>query len=495
MKPSFDKNNLDLLQAAGILGYSITKIIALKEIDSFLYLLEHSHTGTRHVHISNSDEENTFSVAFKTVPSDSTGVAHILEHTVLCGSRKFPVHDPFFSMLKRSLNTFMNAFTSSDWTMYPFSTQNKKDFYNLMDVYLDSAFYPNIEELSFKQEGHRIEIEGDPKDAESLKLVYRGVVYNEMKGAMSSPNQVMVRSILNALYPETTYSYNSGGDPVVIPRLTYNQLKSFHKRHYHPSNAFFYTYGNLPLKDHLKFINDKILKHFKRIDPGTDVLSQPRWNHPQEKQYTYPLDKNEDPSKKCQVCVAWLTADIKDAFEVLVLALLERILLGNPASPLRKALIDSNLGSSLSDGTGFDADNRDTLFACGLKDVTISDASKIETIIFDVLKDLSEKGIDKKIIESAIHQIEFHRKEITNTPYPYGIKLLLTFGGSWFHGGNPERILRFDEDLKKLRNEIAKGPFFENRINTYFLENQHRVLLTLVPDQTMEETESERVEK
>ncbi|MDH3356661.1 MAG: insulinase family protein, partial [Desulfobacteraceae bacterium] len=363
------------------------------------------------------------------------------------------------------------------------------------DVYLDSAFYPNIEELSFKQEGHRIEIEGDPEDAESLKLVYRGIVYNEMKGAMSSPNQVMVRSILNALYPETTYSYNSGGDPVVIPRLTYNQLKSFHQRHYHPSNAFFYTYGNLPLIDHLKFINDKILKHFKRIDPGTDVPSQPRWNHPQKKQYTYPLDKNEDPSKKCQACVAWLTADIKDAFEVLILTLLERILLGNPASPLRKALIDSNIGSSLSDGTGFDADNRDTMFVCGLKDVTISDASKIETIIFDVLKDLSEKGIDKKIIESAIHQLEFHHKEITNTPYPYGIKLLLNFAGSWFHGGDPENILRFDEDLKRLRNEIEKGTFFENRINTYFLDNPHRVLLTLVPDQVMEEKEGERVEK
>jgi Zn-dependent M16 (insulinase) family peptidase len=495
MKPSSDENNPDLQQASGISGYSIKKIIPLKEINSFLYLLEHSHTGARHAHISNSDKENTFSVAFKTVPSDSTGVAHILEHTALCGSRKFPIHDPFFSMLKRSLNTFMNAFTSSDWTMYPFSTQNKKDFYNLMDVYLDSAFYPNIEELSFKQEGHRIEIEGDPEDAESLKLVYRGVVYNEMKGAMSSPNQVMVRSILNAIYPETTYSYNSGGDPVVIPRLTYNQLKSFHQRHYHPSNAFFYTYGNLPLKDHLTFINDKILKHFKRIDPGTDVPSQPRWNHPQKKQYTYPLDKNEDPSKKCQACVAWLAADIKDAFEVLILTLLEKILLGNPASPLRKALIDSNLGSSLSDGTGFDADNRDTMFVCGLKDVSLSDASKIETIIFDVLKDLSEKGIDKKIIESAIHQIEFHRKEITNTPYPYGIKMLLTFAGSWFHGGDPERILRFDEDLTRLRNEIEKGAFFENRINTYFLDNPHRVLLTLVPDQTMEEKEGERVEK
>ena len=495
MKTFIDKNNPDIQNLADIFGYSLHKAIPLEEINSFLYLLEHRETGARHAHISNNDKENTFGVAFKTVPSDSTGVAHILEHTALCGSRKFPVHDPFFSMLKRSLSTFMNAFTASDWTMYPFSTQNKKDFYNLMDVYLDSAFYPNIEELSFKQEGHRIEIEADAEDIGSLKFVYKGVVYNEMKGAMSSPNQVMARSILNALYPDTTYSYNSGGDPTIIPSLTYDQLKSFHRHHYHPSNAFFYTYGNLALEDHFDFINEKILKHFKRINPGTDVPRQPRWQRPKIKQYVYPLDRNEDPQKKCQVCVAWLTADIKDAFEILVLAILEEILLGNAASPLRKALIDSNLGSSLSDGTGFDSDNRDTMFACGLKDVAASDASKIETIIFDVLKDLWKNGIDNQIIESAIHQIEFRRKEITNTPYPYGIKLFLTFAGSWFHGGDPEKILKFDEDLKKLRIEMDKGPFLENRIHTYFLENPHRVLLTLVPDQTMEQKERERVEK
>ncbi len=495
MSLSPDTNNPDIQEAAARFGYLIQKFIGLKEINAHLYLLEHQNTGARHAHISSNDKENTFGVAFKTVPSDSTGVAHILEHTALCGSRKFPVHDPFFSMLKRSLNTFMNAFTASDWTMYPFSTQNKKDFYNLMDVYLDSAFYPNIEDLSFKQEGHRIEIEQDPEDAALVKLVYKGVVYNEMKGAMSSPNQVMARSILNALYPETTYSYNSGGDPAVIPRLTHDQLKAFHRHHYHPSNAFFYTYGNLPLKEHLDFISGKILSHFKRIDPGTDVPNQPRWNRPKAKQYRYPLDQNEDPSKKCQVCVAWLTADIKDAFEILVLAILEQILLGNAASPLRKALIDSNLGSSLSDGTGFDGDNRDTMFVCGLKDVAESDASKIETIIFDVLTDLRKNGIDKQIIESAIHQLEFRRKEITNTPYPYGIKLFLTFAASWFHGGDPEKILTFDEDLKRLRFEMDKGPFLENRIHTYFLENPHRVLLTLVPDQTLAQKERERVDK
>ena len=493
MNTSIDKNNPDLQEAVAVYGYSKKHAVELKEINSLFYLLEHTPTGTRHAHISNNDKENTFSVAFKTVPSDSTGVAHILEHTALCGSRKFPVRDPFFSMLKRSLSTFMNAFTASDWTMYPFSTQNRNDFYNLMDVYLDSAFFPTIEELSFKQEGHRLELADDTQDTDSLKLVYKGVVYNEMKGAMSSPNQVMVRSILNAIYPETTYSYNSGGDPAVIPQLTYDQLKAFHRRHYHPSNAFFYTYGNLPLSDHLKFIHDKILIHFKPIDPKTDVPPHPRWPSPERKTYPYPLDKNEDPTKKCQVCVAWLTADIQDSFEILILALLEKILLGNSASPLRKALIDSKLGSSLCDGTGYDADNRDTLFVCGLKDVQKSDAGEVETIIFDVLKNLSKHGIDKQIIESAVHQIEFRRKEITNTPYPYGIKLLLAFAGSWFHGGDPVKVLQFDADLKRLRHEISKGPFLENRIRKYFLDNPHRVLLSLVPDQFMEEKELERV--
>jgi len=493
MNASTDHNNPDLKEGDNIYGYYVKRVVELKEISSFLYLLEHTITGARHAHISNNDKENTFSVAFKTVPSDSTGVAHILEHTALCGSKQFPVRDPFFSMLKRSLNTFMNAFTSSDWTMYPFSTQNRTDFYNLMDVYLDSAFYPSIDELSFKQEGHRLEIEEGTEEADSLKLVYKGVVYNEMKGAMSSPNEVMARSILNALYPSTTYSYNSGGDPAVIPELTYDQLKAFHRRHYHPSNAFFYTYGNLSLKDHLRFINDKILNHFEQIDPKTDVPSQPRWSKPKRTTYQYPLDKNEDPSKKCQVCVAWLTTDIKDAFEVLILTLLGQILLGNPASPLRKALIDSKLGTALCDGTGFDADNRDTMFVCGLKDVEESAADRIDAIIFDVLKDLSKNGIDKKMIESAIHQIEFHRKEVTNIPYPYGIKLLLTFAGSWFHGVDPVRILRFDADLKRLRHEISKGPLFENRIKKYFLDNPHRVLLTLVPDHLMEQKERDRV--
>ena len=343
MQTAKDKINPDVVKVKSIGGYHLKRVVELTQIKAFFYELEHRVTGTRHIHISHSDKENTFSVAFKTVPTDSTGVAHILEHTVLCGSNQYPVRDPFFSMLKRSLSTFMNAFTASDWTMYPFSTQNHKDFYNLMSVYLDAVFYPNLEELSFKQEGRRLSIEGD-LDSDSLELTYDGVVYNEMKGAMSSPDEVMVRSLLHALYPETTYSHNSGGDPAEIPKLTYAQLKAFHRRHYHPSNAFFYTYGNLPLKAHLAFIEDTILKDFNRIDPETTVPSQPRWSEPQSVTYPYPLSVNEDPAQKYQACVAWLTSDIRDSFEVLVLVLLSEIFLGNAASPLRKALIDSGLG-------------------------------------------------------------------------------------------------------------------------------------------------------
>ncbi len=488
-----DNNNPGLREGDDILGNIVQRIVELKEINSFLYLLEHTGTGAKHLHISNKDKENTFSVCFKTVPADSTGVAHILEHTVLCGSKKFPVRDPFFSMLKRSLSTFMNAFTAEDWTMYPFSTQVRKDFYNLMEVYLDATFFPKLDELSFKQEGHRLEIEEKGKEAAAPPFVYKGVVYNEMKGAMSSPDQVMVRSLSNAMYPSSPYRHNSGGDPLTIPDLTHDQLKAFHARHYHPSNAFFYTYGNLPLKGHLFFIHEKSLNFFKRVDPDTDVPQQPRWDKPRKAVYSYPIGQHEDSSKKSQVCGAWLTADVKDPFEILVLTLLEQILLGNSASPLRKALIDSELGTALSDGSGFSPGNRDTLFACGLKDVTPSAAEEIEVIIFDVLKNLVEKGIDGRLIESAIHQVEFHRKEITNHPYPYGIKLLLSFCGSWFHGGDPVRNLKLDDDLNRLQDELAKGPFFEDRIKMYFLENPHRLLFTLQPDPLMEEKEDEKI--
>jgi Zn-dependent M16 (insulinase) family peptidase len=472
-------------------GYRLLRREALPEIHAVFHELVHVSTGARHVHVERADRENAFGVIFKTVPRDSTGVAHILEHVVLCGSERFPVRDPFFSMLKRSLSTFMNAFTASDWTMYPFATQNRKDFYNLMDVYLDAAFFPKLEELSFKQEGHRLDAGAAGQGIERLE--YQGVVYNEMKGAMSSPDQVMVRSILKALYPDTTYAFNSGGEPADIPSLTYAQLREFHRRHYHPSNAYFFTYGDLPVREHLAFIDRTVLSRFAAIVPDTDVDPQPRWQAPRTAAFCYPFGRGEDPSRKHQACVAWLTSDIRDTRQVLCLSLLEQILIGNAGSPLRKALIDSGLGSALCDGSGFDAESRDTHFTVGLKDVELAAAEKIERLVFEVLKDLAEKGIDAQLIESAIHQLEFHRREITNTPYPYGLRLLLSLGSTWIHGGDPLRVLNFDADLAEIRRRVEQGRFFEQQLAHHFLENPHRLRLTLSPDPDLAEREAGRV--
>ncbi len=474
-------------------GYLIKEITRLETIDSVMIKLMHKKTKASHIHIFNKDKENTFGVFFRTVPKDSTGVAHILEHTVLCGSKKFNVRDPFFSMIKRSLSTFMNAFTASDWTMYPFSTQNSKDYYNLMNVYLDAAFFPRIDELSFKQEGHRVEII-ETKD-KGVELDYKGVVYNEMKGAMSSPDQVMGRSLLFSLYPDTTYRNNSGGEPSQIPSLTWEGLKDFHARYYHPSNSYFYTYGNLPLEKTLSFICEKALDKFELLNVDSKVPAQPRWDSPRKVKKTYSYSNQEDISKKYQACVAWLTCDVKDSFEILVLTVLEQILLGNSASPLRKALIDSSLGSALSDSTGFDADNRDTMFSCGLKDISMDSVEKVEKIIFSTMKEIADKGIEKNLIESAIHQIEFYRKEITNTPYPYGIKLLLSFAATLIHDGDPVSCINIDKDLNTLKEMIKKGPFLENKLRQYFLENPHRILFTLEPDADLEKKNIENTKK
>nr|NJM04661.1 peptidase M16 [Desulfobacula sp.] len=474
-------------------GYVIETVTALENMDAVLIRLEHMKTKARHIHIATKDKENTFGVFFRTVPTDSSGVAHILEHTVLCGSRKFNVRDPFFSMIKRSLSTFMNAFTSSDWTMYPFSTQNKKDYFNLMNVYLDAAFFPNIDELSFKQEGHRLDIlkTGGAK----IELEYKGVVYNEMKGAMSSPSQVLGRSLLSALYPDTTYRHNSGGEPSEIPALKYQDLKNFHAGYYHPSNSYFYTYGDLPLEESLAFIREKVLDEFDALRVDSQVPAQPRWNSPRKMTQAYAYADPEDISKKYQACVAWLTCDVKDSFEILVLTVLEQILLGNSSSPLRKALIDSSLGSALSDSSGFDSENRDTLFACGLKDITKDSVKKVEKIIFSTIKNLADKGIDPRMIDSAIHQIEFYRKEITNTPYPFGIKLLLDIAGTLIHDGDPVSCINIDADLDKLKKNLQKGGFLEAKLKQYFLLNPHRVLFTLKPDAALEEKTLKKTKK
>jgi len=475
-------------------GFTVVKACPIADINAFYYELRHDASGASHIHISALDRENTFAVAFKTVPKDSTGVAHILEHTALCGSARYPVRDPFFSMIKRSLNTFMNAFTSSDWTMYPFASQNRKDFYNLMDVYLDAAFFPRIDELSFKQEGHRLEFEADKEETDE-KLTFKGVVYNEMKGAMSSPNQVLGRALNKALMPETTYANNSGGDPDAIPDLTWEELKAFHARHYHPSNAYFFTYGDIPLTDHLKVISDKVLTHFKKIDPKTTVEPQVRWTSPRQVVEYYPADDEEGRDNRAQVSLVWLVTDILNTRETLAFSLLSQVLLGNAAAPLRKALINSDLGSSLCDATGFDSDARDASFGCGLKETRPENADAIEALIFKSLASIADDGIATELIDSAIHQMEIRRREISNTPYPYGIKILLGLSGCWFHGGEPERLLLLDEDLDAIKAAVKRGGYFESLIRERLLDNPHRVRFTLAPDSTLAARQADAEQK
>jgi Zn-dependent M16 (insulinase) family peptidase len=470
-------------------GYTILRKERLDRLGSYLEL-EHERTGARHLHVECPDDNNSFAVFFPTVPKDSTGVAHILEHVVLAGSHKFPVRDPFFSMTRRSLATFMNAFTSADWTMYPFSTRNKKDFNNLLEVYLDATFFPRLDEDSFKQEGIRFEFE-DPADPNS-GLRYKGVVYNEMKGALASPQAAVQKIVGEALFPGLTYAHISGGDPEHIPDLTWEQLRKFHAVHYHPSNAYFYTYGDQNLEETLAAIEENALKHFNRIEVDTSIPDVKRYKKPVKATEPYPATKGEDNTRKAQALVAWVTVHTGDSFQLLAMKVLAEVLLGNAASPLRKALIDSKLGTAMADGSGLQDDYRETVFGAGLKDIALEDAEKVERVVLDTLERVAKDGVDQTQVDAAIHHLEFEKRERSNAGFPYSLKVLFTALAPYYYGGDPYDALNFDSDLARLELDRKRGRFFENLIQAELLDNTHRGLLTVVPDTELEEQKRKR---
>ena len=478
-------------------GYTILRKERLDRLEGSYLELEHDRTGARHLHIECPDDNNSFAVFFPTVPKDSTGVAHILEHVVLAGSQKYPVRDPFFSMTRRSLATFMNAFTSADWTMYPFSSRNQKDYKNLLDVYLDATFFPRLDEDSFKQEGIRFEFE-DPADPKS-GLRYKGVVYNEMKGALASPQAAVQKIVGETMFPGLTYSYISGGDPEHIPDLTWAHLRRFHATHYHPSNAYFYTYGDQNLEETLAAIEENALKHFDRIEVDTSIPDVKRFKKPVKATEPYPATKGEDNSKKAQALVAWVTVHTGDSFQLLAMKVLAEVLLSNAGSPLRKALIDSKLGTAMADGTGLQDDYRETVFGAGLKDIAEEDAEKVERVVLDTLERLADEGVDQAQVDAAIHRLEFEKRERSNAGFPYSLKVLFTALAPYYYGGDPYHALNFDADLARLERDRKEGRFFENLIRAELLDNTHRGLLTVVPDTELEEqkrkTELERLAK
>ena len=466
-------------------GYSILRREPLERLEGTFLELQHERTGARHIHIECADDNNGFAVLFPTTPRDSTGVAHILEHVVLAGSQRYPVRDPFFSMTRRSLATFMNALTGADWTIYPFSTRNAKDFMNLLQVYLDASFFPRLSRDSFQQEGIRFEFE-DPTDPTS-GLRYKGVVFNEMKGALATPHAAVARAMGKALFPGLTYENVSGGDPQDIPNLTWEQLRSFHALHYHPSNAYFYTYGDQPLEETLEVIERNVLSRFQRADVDTSIPDVKRFTKPTTATEPYPVTAGEDHSRKSQAVVAWVTVPSGDSFRLLAMRVLSEVLLGNAGSPLRKALIDSRIGTALADGSGLQDDYREAAFGAGLKDIATADAEKVLQLVLDTLERVADEGVDQEQVDAAIHHLEFEKRERSNAGFPFALRMLFTALTPYHYGGDPYSALNFDADLERLQAVRSEGRFFENLIRAELLDNPHRALLTIVPDPEMEE--------
>jgi len=436
----------------------------------------HVKTGAELISLKNDDKNKVFGISFRTPPSDSTGIAHILEHSVLCGSRKYPVKEPFVELLKGSLQTFLNAFTYPDKTCYPVASQNLKDFYNLVDVYLDAVFYPRISPLIFQQEGWHYELENTDSP-----LTRKGVVFNEMKGALSSPESILYSACQHSLFPDNTYSLDSGGDPEKIPDLTYEQFKDFHRKYYHPSNAKIYFYGDDDIEKRLEFTN-QYLKDFDQIESNSVVSLQSHIDKPVKIEKPFPSGAESREQNRGMVTVNWLLPETSELKTNMALCMLEYILLGMPASPLKKALIDSGLGDGIA-GIGLENELRQMYFSTGLKGVDVNDAEKVERLIFDTLTKLSQNGIDIKTTEAALNTIEFRLRENNTGSFPRGLSLMLRALTTWLYDKDPLKTLAFEEPLNQLKAELqSEQKFFEKLIAEHFLQNDHRTTVVLKPD-------------
>lgn len=457
--------------------FVVTKHLDLSELKSTLFELVHEPSGARVIHIACDDPENLFCLSFQTIPNSSNGVAHILEHTVLCGSKKFPVKDPFFAMTRRSLNTYMNALTGQDFTCYPASSQVKKDFYNLLDVYLDAVFHPELKKTSFLQEGTRLELADH-------KLQFQGIVYNEMKGAMTSIESRLWQAISRRLTPDLTYAYNSGGDPKQIPELTYEELVEFHSNFYHPSRCLFFFYGDLPLSGHLDFILDQALKGVQKIPLLAPLPKQKRFTTPVIAKDYYPIAETEAQDKKTQVAFAWLTVPITEQAELLGLALLDGLLTDNDASPLKKALLSSGLCTQVE--SSLDAELSEVPWVIVCKGCEEKDADALQQLIF---KTVAEVHFTQEEIDASLHQLEFQRIEINADGGPFGLSLFFRAALLKQHGSEPENGLLIHSLFNVLRARLKDPSYLPSLIQKTFLNNPHFVRLTFVADPNLSKKE------
>ena len=466
--------------------FVITKYLPLSELQSTLVELTHEPSGARIIHIANNDPENLFCLSLRTLPDSSNGVAHILEHTVLCGSKKYPVKDPFFAMTRRSLNTFMNALTGQDFTCYPASSQVEKDFYNLLEVYIDAVFHPELKKLSFLQEGHRLEF-SEPKNPKSL-LQYQGVVYNEMKGSLSSSDSRLWRAVFKHLFSDLPYAHNTGGDPQNIPNLTHEELIDFHRNFYHPSRCLFFFYGNIPLAKHLDFIEEKALSGVSKLAPIPPLHRQKRFQALIVREEYYPIAESESLEKKAILAFAWLTAPVTDQGEVLALSLLDCILMDNDASPLRRALLDSKLCTQASSSIDIEMSEVPWLIVC--KGCEPKNGDTLKQVLFNELREIISKPIPQEIVDASLHQLEFERTEINTDEGPFGLTLFMRAALIAQHGSEPENGLLIHTLFKELREKLKDPDYLSNLIRRYLLDNSHFLQLTLSANPHLEKEEA-----
>jgi Zn-dependent M16 (insulinase) family peptidase len=459
-------------------GFQIRRVEQIPEIRVTAYEIEHEKTGAAILHLHCDDRENLFSIGFRTPPRNSTGVPHILEHSVLAGSERYPLKDVFNELLRGTLQTFINAFTYPDKTIYPVASQERRDFFNLARVYTDLVLRPRLLRETFRQEGHHLEFDANGE------LSVSGIVYNEMRGAYSSPDTLMYKAIQENLYPETPYAYDSGGDPDSIPALTYEQFREFHRIFYSPTNARIFLYGDIPTKEHIAFLAE-MLACFDRVAVDSSIGLQNRWREPRTVKGFYPIDKEEKPTGKTTVNLAWMTAENIDSETAMILTIVSDLLVGSAAAPLRKALIDSGLGEDLSPVTGLERDLKQIAFAVGLRGTDPEKAPRIEALIFDTLREVSANGFDRELIEGTLHQIEFHGREMVRSAYPYGIVLMGRAYHTWLYGGDPITDLNFPRTILGIRGKWESDPaLFQEIIRKWFLENQHRILSVMEPSTT-----------
>lgn len=469
--------------------YTLLKQEKIADIRSMGYLLRHDKSGARVMVLENDDENKVFNIAFRTPPADSTGVPHILEHSVLCGSRKFPLKDPFVELVKGSLNTFLNAMTYPDKTMYPVASCNDQDFRNLMDVYLDAVFYPNIyqKEEIFRQEGWHYELK-DVKDP----ITYNGVVYNEMKGVFSSPEEMMEREIFNTLFPDTAYGVESGGDPQVIPQLTYEAFLDFHRRYYHPSNSYIYLYGDMDMEERLTWLDREYLSHFDTLEVDSRIALQPSFDRPVEKEIYYPIGDNEPEEDNTYLTWNVVTGDGLDVERNTAFEILEYALLSAPGAPLKQALLDAGIGKDVMGS--YEDGILQPFFSIVAKNANEKDRERFCSLIEETLASLAEKGINRKALEAGINYFEFRFREADYSSFPKGLMYGIDVFDSWLYDEDkPFDYLRQLQIFDGLKKKMTEG-YFENLVKTCLLGSSHRAVLTVKPQKGLAREREKQLE-